>query len=67
MCPLAECPPLGLESLRVDDNQLRASSVQRPGLGAHRGRLNIQVRAQEPGTQSEGGTRGRVVYSVLEV
>ncbi|XP_030211606.1 probable carboxypeptidase X1 [Gadus morhua] len=42
-----ECPPLGLESLRVDDNQLRASSVQRPGLGAHRGRLNIQSGIEE--------------------
>ncbi|XP_040191485.1 probable carboxypeptidase X1 [Rana temporaria] len=36
------CPPLGLESLRVSDNQLRASSIKRYGLGAHRGRLNIQ-------------------------
>ncbi|XP_018601927.2 probable carboxypeptidase X1 [Scleropages formosus] len=37
-----ECPPLGLESLRVQDTQLRASSFQRHGLGPHRGRLNIQ-------------------------
>ncbi|XP_075429805.1 putative carboxypeptidase X1 isoform X2 [Ascaphus truei] len=37
-----ECPPLGLESLRVSDNQLRASSTIRYGLGSHRGRLNIQ-------------------------
>uniref|UniRef100_A0A8C5TXA5 F5/8 type C domain-containing protein n=1 Tax=Malurus cyaneus samueli TaxID=2593467 RepID=A0A8C5TXA5_9PASS len=36
------CPPLGLESLRVLDTQLRASSHKRHGLGAHRGRLNIQ-------------------------
>ncbi|XP_054028425.1 probable carboxypeptidase X1 [Dryobates pubescens] len=36
------CPPLGLESLRVLDSQLRASSHKRYGLGAHRGRLNIQ-------------------------
>uniref|UniRef100_A0A672UGE5 Uncharacterized protein n=1 Tax=Strigops habroptila TaxID=2489341 RepID=A0A672UGE5_STRHB len=36
------CPPLGLESLRVQDSQLRASSHKRYGLGAHRGRLNIQ-------------------------
>ncbi|KFQ96043.1 putative carboxypeptidase X1, partial [Nipponia nippon] len=36
------CPPLGLESLRVLDSQLRASSDKRYGLGAHRGRLNIQ-------------------------
>ncbi|CAG04706.1 unnamed protein product, partial [Tetraodon nigroviridis] len=38
-----ECPPLGLESLRVKDAQLRASSYKRRGLGPHRGRLNIQV------------------------
>ncbi|KAL7981749.1 hypothetical protein Chor_001564 [Crotalus horridus] len=38
----AECPPLGLESLRVRDSQLRASSSKRDGLGPHRGRLNIQ-------------------------
>ncbi|XP_066429005.1 probable carboxypeptidase X1 isoform X2 [Eleutherodactylus coqui] len=37
-----ECPPLGLESLRVSDHQLRASSIKRYGLGSHRGRLNIQ-------------------------
>nr|XP_015824838.2 probable carboxypeptidase X1 [Nothobranchius furzeri] len=37
-----DCPPLGLESLQVDDSQIRASSQQRSGLGPHRGRLNIQ-------------------------
>ncbi|CAN2388343.1 zinc ion binding [Pristimantis euphronides] len=37
-----QCPPLGLESLRVSDHQLRASSIKRYGLGSHRGRLNIQ-------------------------
>ncbi|KAG7234593.1 hypothetical protein INR49_002222 [Caranx melampygus] len=37
-----DCPPLGLESLRVDDSQITASSYQRMGLGPHRGRLNIQ-------------------------
>ncbi|XP_054946694.1 probable carboxypeptidase X1 isoform X3 [Physeter macrocephalus] len=37
-----DCPPLGLESLRVSDNQLDASSSQSFGLGPHRGRLNIQ-------------------------
>ncbi|XP_030621360.1 probable carboxypeptidase X1 [Chanos chanos] len=37
-----ECPPLGLESLRVKDAQLQASSFKRRGLGPHRGRLNIQ-------------------------
>ncbi|XP_075429795.1 putative carboxypeptidase X1 isoform X1 [Ascaphus truei] len=40
--PEEQCPPLGLESLRVSDNQLRASSTIRYGLGSHRGRLNIQ-------------------------
>uniref|UniRef100_G3NN26 Carboxypeptidase X (M14 family), member 1a n=2 Tax=Gasterosteus aculeatus aculeatus TaxID=481459 RepID=G3NN26_GASAC len=37
-----DCPPLGLESLRVDDSQIQASSYQATGLGPHRGRLNIQ-------------------------
>ncbi|XP_065822139.1 probable carboxypeptidase X1 isoform X1 [Labrus bergylta] len=37
-----DCPPLGLESLQVDDSQIQASSYQREGLGPHRGRLNIQ-------------------------
>ncbi|XP_044062109.1 probable carboxypeptidase X1 [Siniperca chuatsi] len=37
-----QCPPLGLESLKVKDIQLRASSYKRRGLGPHRGRLNIQ-------------------------
>ncbi|CAI5658643.1 inactive carboxypeptidase-like protein X2 [Oreochromis niloticus] len=38
-----ECPPIGLESLKIDDFQLHASSTKRYGLGAHRGRLNIQA------------------------
>ncbi|MCI4384616.1 hypothetical protein PGIGA_G00040810 [Pangasianodon gigas] len=38
-----DCPPLGLETLKIDDFQLHASSMQRYGLGAHRGRLNIQA------------------------
>ncbi|XP_006894247.1 PREDICTED: probable carboxypeptidase X1 isoform X1 [Elephantulus edwardii] len=37
-----DCPPLGLESLRVSDSQFEASSSQSFGLGPHRGRLNIQ-------------------------
>ncbi|KAG1962390.1 probable carboxypeptidase X1 isoform X1 [Pimephales promelas] len=40
--PLFECPPLGLESLKVKDSQIQASSYKRMGLGPHRGRLNIQ-------------------------
>ncbi|XP_070692783.1 probable carboxypeptidase X1 [Pempheris klunzingeri] len=40
--PVPQCPPLGLESLKVKDTQLRASSFKRRGLGPHRGRLNIQ-------------------------
>uniref|UniRef100_A0A7N8X6E2 Carboxypeptidase X (M14 family), member 1a n=1 Tax=Mastacembelus armatus TaxID=205130 RepID=A0A7N8X6E2_9TELE len=38
-----DCPPLGLESLRVDDSQIQASSYLRTGLGPHRGRLNMQA------------------------
>ncbi|XP_054872360.1 probable carboxypeptidase X1 isoform X2 [Amphiprion ocellaris] len=45
--PELECPPLGLESLKVKDNQLRASSFKRRGLGPHRGRLNIQSGTQD--------------------
>ncbi|XP_056325762.1 inactive carboxypeptidase-like protein X2 [Danio aesculapii] len=37
-----DCPPLGLESLNIDDFQLHASSMRHYGLGPHRGRLNIQ-------------------------
>ncbi|XP_028446095.1 probable carboxypeptidase X1 [Perca flavescens] len=49
-----ECPPLGLESLKVKDNQLRASSYKRRGLGPHRGRLNIQS-GVEDGDIYDGG------------
>ncbi|KAG9346068.1 hypothetical protein JZ751_007885 [Albula glossodonta] len=38
-----ECPPMGLETLKIDDFQLHASTMRRYGLGAHRGRLNIQA------------------------
>ncbi|XP_041125486.1 inactive carboxypeptidase-like protein X2 [Polyodon spathula] len=37
------CPPMGLEALGIDDFQLHASTVKRYGLGAQRGRLNIQA------------------------
>ncbi|XP_078500145.1 inactive carboxypeptidase-like protein X2 isoform X2 [Lissotriton helveticus] len=41
------CPPLGLETLKITDFQLHASTVKRYGLGAHRGRLNIQAGVNE--------------------
>lgn len=37
---------MGLETLKIDDFQLHASTTKRYGLGAHRGRLNIQVRRE---------------------
>ncbi|XP_056625972.1 LOW QUALITY PROTEIN: probable carboxypeptidase X1 [Triplophysa dalaica] len=40
--PVFECPPLGLESLKMKDSQLLSSSYKRRGLGPHRARLNIQ-------------------------
>ncbi|KAM9216144.1 adipocyte enhancer-binding protein 1 isoform 2-T2 [Dugong dugon] len=42
-----KCPPVGMESHRVEDNQIRASSMLRHGLGAQRGRLNMQAGADE--------------------
>ncbi|XP_059822920.1 inactive carboxypeptidase-like protein X2 isoform X1 [Hypanus sabinus] len=43
-----ECPPLGLESHHVADDQLLASSFLRHGLGPQRVRLNMQA-----GTENE--------------
>uniref|UniRef100_A0A8C4DPQ0 Adipocyte enhancer-binding protein 1 n=1 Tax=Dicentrarchus labrax TaxID=13489 RepID=A0A8C4DPQ0_DICLA len=37
-----KCPPLGLESHRVEDDQLLASSQSHHGFAAQRGRLNMQ-------------------------
>ncbi|XP_077478609.1 adipocyte enhancer-binding protein 1 isoform X2 [Stigmatopora argus] len=37
-----KCPPLGLESHRVEDDQLQASSQSTHGFAAQRGRLNMQ-------------------------
>ncbi|KAM8828170.1 adipocyte enhancer-binding protein 1 [Spinachia spinachia] len=37
-----KCPPLGLESHRVEDDQLLSSSQSQHGLSAQRGRLNMQ-------------------------
>lgn len=48
--PLAEpkkCPPLGLESHRVEDDQILASSSSHHGFSALRGRLNMQSSADE--------------------
>uniref|UniRef100_A0A3B5KMG9 Adipocyte enhancer-binding protein 1 n=1 Tax=Takifugu rubripes TaxID=31033 RepID=A0A3B5KMG9_TAKRU len=36
------CPPLGLESHRLEEDQLLASSQSRHGFSAQRGRLNMQ-------------------------
>ncbi|XP_056328452.1 probable carboxypeptidase X1 isoform X3 [Danio aesculapii] len=52
--PAFECPPLGLESLKVKDSQIQASSYLRRGLGPHRGRLNIQS-GVEDGDIYDGG------------
>ncbi|XP_026707360.1 inactive carboxypeptidase-like protein X2 [Athene cunicularia] len=43
----SDCPPLGLETLKITDFQLHASTAKRYGLGAHRGRLNIQAGVNE--------------------
>uniref|UniRef100_A0A671KHE1 Carboxypeptidase X (M14 family), member 1b n=1 Tax=Sinocyclocheilus anshuiensis TaxID=1608454 RepID=A0A671KHE1_9TELE len=43
----SECPPLGLESLKVKDSQIQASSYKHMGLGPHRGRLNIQSAVED--------------------
>uniref|UniRef100_A0A8B9VMI8 AE binding protein 1 n=1 Tax=Anas zonorhyncha TaxID=75864 RepID=A0A8B9VMI8_9AVES len=45
--PHPECPPIGLESHRIEDDQILASSMLRHGLGAQRGRLNMQAGANE--------------------
>nr|XP_012803042.1 adipocyte enhancer-binding protein 1 isoform X1 [Jaculus jaculus] len=42
-----KCPPIGMESHRIEDNQIRASSMLRHGLGPQRGRLNMQAGANE--------------------
>ncbi|KAK7121040.1 hypothetical protein R3I94_020874 [Phoxinus phoxinus] len=42
-----KCPPLGLESHRVEDDQILASSMSHHGFSALRGRLNMQNSADE--------------------
>ncbi|XP_063787973.1 adipocyte enhancer-binding protein 1 [Pseudophryne corroboree] len=42
-----KCPPIGLESHRIDDDQMLASSMLRHGLHAQRGRLNMQAGTNE--------------------
>ncbi|KAI4901032.1 hypothetical protein NFI96_034306, partial [Prochilodus magdalenae] len=37
-----KCPPLGMESHRVEDDQILASSMSHHGFSAQRGRLNMQ-------------------------
>ncbi|XP_030624169.1 adipocyte enhancer-binding protein 1 [Chanos chanos] len=37
-----KCPPLGMESHRVEDDQILASSSSHQGFSAQRGRLNMQ-------------------------
>uniref|UniRef100_A0AAY4AAH7 Inactive carboxypeptidase-like protein X2 n=1 Tax=Denticeps clupeoides TaxID=299321 RepID=A0AAY4AAH7_9TELE len=54
-----ECPPMGLETLKIDDFQLHASTMRRYGLGAHRGRLNIQAGLYEDDFYDGGWCAGR--------
>ncbi|XP_067401903.1 LOW QUALITY PROTEIN: adipocyte enhancer-binding protein 1 [Emydura macquarii macquarii] len=42
-----KCPPIGMESHRIEDDQILASSMLRHGLGAQRGRLNMQAGPNE--------------------
>ncbi|XP_056628193.1 inactive carboxypeptidase-like protein X2 isoform X3 [Triplophysa dalaica] len=56
----SDCPPLGLESLKVDDFQLHSSTMRHYGLGPHRGRLNIQGGLQEDDVYDGGWCAGRV-------
>ncbi|XP_029139717.1 adipocyte enhancer-binding protein 1 [Protobothrops mucrosquamatus] len=42
-----KCPPIGLESHRIEDDQILSSSMLRHGLGAQRGRLNMQAGSNE--------------------
>ncbi|XP_061449461.1 adipocyte enhancer-binding protein 1 isoform X2 [Rhineura floridana] len=42
-----KCPPIGMESHRIEDDQILASSMLRHGLGAQRGRLNMQAGSNE--------------------
>ncbi|XP_072883732.1 inactive carboxypeptidase-like protein X2 isoform X1 [Hemitrygon akajei] len=58
-----KCPPLGLETLRVNDVQLHASTIKRYGLGAHRGRLNIQAGIFEDDFYDGAWCAGRNDYS----
>ncbi|XP_056089753.1 inactive carboxypeptidase-like protein X2 isoform X2 [Rhinichthys klamathensis goyatoka] len=55
-----DCPPLGLETLNIDDFQLHASSMRHYGLGPHRGRLNIQGGLQEDDLYDGGWCAGRI-------
>ncbi|XP_077118898.1 adipocyte enhancer-binding protein 1 isoform X1 [Ranitomeya variabilis] len=42
-----KCPPIGLESHRIEDDQMLSSSMLRHGLHAQRGRLNTQAGSNE--------------------
>nr|XP_028563391.1 adipocyte enhancer-binding protein 1 isoform X1 [Podarcis muralis] len=42
-----KCPPIGMESHRIEDDQILSSSMLRHGLAAHRGRLNMQAGSNE--------------------
>ncbi|KAM4038042.1 adipocyte enhancer-binding protein 1 [Anomaloglossus baeobatrachus] len=42
-----KCPPMGLESHRIEDDQMLSSSMLRHGLHAQRGRLNTQAGSNE--------------------
>uniref|UniRef100_A0A8C5AB87 Carboxypeptidase X, M14 family member 2 n=1 Tax=Gadus morhua TaxID=8049 RepID=A0A8C5AB87_GADMO len=57
--PSPECPPMGMETLKIDDFQLHASTIKRYGLGAHRGRLNIQAGLYEDDLYDGGWCAGR--------
>uniref|UniRef100_A0A671MMD9 Adipocyte enhancer-binding protein 1 n=1 Tax=Sinocyclocheilus anshuiensis TaxID=1608454 RepID=A0A671MMD9_9TELE len=47
---LSVCPPLGMESHRIENDQLLTSSVYQHRYGSHRARLNIQASGEEDDT-----------------
>lgn len=55
LCSPAECPPLGMESHKIDADQLTASSMSQYHFAPQRARLNMQVpRCSKVACTSEG-------------
>lgn len=60
---VAECPPLGMESHKIESDQLSASSMSQYSFAPQRARLNMQVHTNPSGSARLNTLQLSLTYS----